>query len=229
MTAFLGVIGGMGPLATADFLRKLVEETPADRDQDHVPVLVWGDCATPDRTAALVAGAASPLTALLAAADGLCDAGSLALVMPCNTAHAWAAPIAEQSPRPLLHIAEAVADEADRAGIRILGLMATRGTVAADFYRPVLARRGIALVLPDEVDQLEIDRGIADVKAGRIEAARTRFVTAHEALIRAGAEACALACTEIPVAFDDGGVRTIDTSRALARAAVKWWRGQSAH
>ena len=228
MTGFLGVIGGMGPLATADFLRKLAEETPAARDQDHVPVLVWGDCAAPDRTAALVAGASSPLDALLKAAEGLRNAGSLALVMPCNTAHAWAAAIAAQSARPLLHIAEAVADEASRAGIKTLGLMATRGTVAAGFYGPVLARHGVALVLPDDGVQQRIDLGIADVKAGRVDTARTRFAAAHAALTRAGAESCALACTEIPVAFDDGGVRTIDTSRALAKAAVRWWMNHAA-
>lgn len=223
---FLGVIGGMGPLATADFLRKLAEETPARCDQDHVPVLVWGDCIAPDRTEALLRGGSSPLPALLAAAEGLCGAGSRALVMPCNTAHAWAATIADASPRPLLHIGEAVAHEARARGVRTLGLMATRGTVAAGFYAAVLATVGIRIVLPDEATQQLIDAGIADVKSGRVEAARERFVRVHERLLESGAEATALACTEIPVAFDDGEVRTIDTSRALARAAVRWWSAE---
>jgi len=220
---FLGVIGGMGPLATADFLRKLAEETPAGRDQDHVPVLVWGDCAAPDRTEALVRGGASPLPALLAAADGLCGAGSRALVMPCNTAHAWASAIAEQSSRPLIHIGAAVADEARASGVGSLGLMATRGTVAAGFYAPILGARGIEVILPSESVQQLIDAGIAEVKAGRVDVAHDRFVRAHHALLDVGADASALACTEIPVAFDDGA-RTIDTSRALARAAVRWWQ-----
>ena len=87
--SFLGVLGGMGPLATADFLRKLVRKSRADTDQEHIPVLLYGDCTTPDRTASIVAGGPSPLPQLLDGIRFLNRNGARAICIPCNSAHAW--------------------------------------------------------------------------------------------------------------------------------------------
>ena len=85
----LGVLGGMGPLATVDFLRKLIEETPAARDEDHLPVIAWSVPQIPDRPAAITGNGESPLPALLAGVHTLKAAGAVALAIPCNTAHYW--------------------------------------------------------------------------------------------------------------------------------------------
>ena len=85
MNHFLGVLGGMGPLATADFLSKLVQNTDAQIDQDHIPVLLYGDCTTPDRTASIVGKGPSPLDKLLAGIRFLNDSGVGAICIPCNT------------------------------------------------------------------------------------------------------------------------------------------------
>ncbi len=214
----------MGPSATADFLMKLTEETPAGRDQEHVPVLVWGDCRTPDRTGALLDGGASPLPRLMEAVDRLPRLGARALVIPCNTAHAWADDIAARSPAPLLHIVDAVGDVAQAAGVRTLGLMATRGTLAAGHYPARLAARRIAVITPGVQDQARVSEGIALAKAGRLLEARALFVGVHRTLMSRGADMVALACTEIPLAMHPLESASLDTTRALARAAALWWR-----
>ena len=221
---FLGVIGGMGPLATADFLRKLVECTPASDDQANVPVVMWGDCGTPDRTQALLGDGPSPLEHLRAAADGLVKAGARRLVIACNTAHAWAEEIAAQSPVPLIHIAEAAAEEAVRRGARRVGLMATRGTILANFYPSRLAVQGIAVQLPDEAQQRCVDQGIALVKAGRPAEGRRSLAPVFEQLMTDGCDAVLLACTEIPVALHPAPPEAIDTTACLAQAAANWWK-----
>ena len=87
--ALLGVLGGMGPLATVDFLSKLIAETPAERDADHVPVLVYSVPQIPDRPAAILAGGASPLPEMLNGLRTLKAAGAACIAIPCNTAHYW--------------------------------------------------------------------------------------------------------------------------------------------
>jgi aspartate racemase len=217
----------MGPSATADFLMKLVEEMPADRDQEHVPVLVWGDCRTPDRTRSLLQGGPSPLPSMLEAVTQLPRLGARALVIPCNTAHAWADDIAALSPVPLLHIVEAVGDMAQAAKVRILGLMATSGTLSAGQYPARLAARGITVMAPEPPEQEQVSRGIALVKAGRLAEARDLFTVVHDALLTRGVDMVALACTEIPLALQPLGPKSLDTTRALARASVRWWRDQA--
>ena len=107
LAGWLGVLGGMGPLATAAFLAKLALATPARVDQEHIPVLVYGDCATPDRTAAALARGASPLPQLLRGAGFLARQGVAAIAMPCNSAHCWYDELAAAVDRPVLHIVDA--------------------------------------------------------------------------------------------------------------------------
>src|SRR5690606_23936695 len=89
LRGLIGVLGGMGPLATVDFMQKLVAATPASRDQEHVPALISAIPQIPDRTRAFQGHGASPLPAMLACARRLEAAGAGVIVMPCNTAHIW--------------------------------------------------------------------------------------------------------------------------------------------
>jgi len=227
LDAYLGVIGGMGPSATADFLMKLAEEAQADRDQEHVPVLVWGDCRTPDRTRSLLYGDPSPLPYMLQAVFQLPRLGARALVIPCNTAHAWADDIVALSPAPLLHIVDAVGAVAQASKVRVLGLMATSGTLSAGQYPARLAAQGITVMTPEPPEQEQVSRGIALAKAGRLAEARDLFTGVHDALLDRGVDMVALACTEIPLALQPLGPKSLDTTRALARASVRWWRDQA--
>lgn len=227
----LGVLGGMGPLATADFYEKLIARTPAAGDQDHVPVVIYAVPQVPDRTAALLRGGATPLPALLTGLRTLVAAGAQAIAIPCNTAHAWYDELAAATPVPILHIADAAADAAARIagpGAR-LGLVATSGTLATDFYPRRLAARGFECATPTDAEMRDrVSPGIARVKAGAVEEGGRLLEEAVGALLERGAGAVVLGCTEVPVALDRIGsplrARCVDATAALAEACVEWWR-----
>ena len=226
----LGVLGGMGPLATADFYEKLIARTPATRDQEHIPVVIYAVPQVPDRAAALLAGGASPLPALQAGIRTLVAAGAQTIAMPCHTAHAWYDELAASSPTPIIHIADAAAAAAlgiAGPGAR-LGLIATAGTLAAGFYPRRLAAHGFVCTVPTEAEMRDfVTPGIGKVKAGALEEGGRQIERAVGALMERGAGAVVLACTETPVALDRiaSGLRArcVDATAALAGACVEWW------
>ena len=225
----LGVLGGMGPLATVDFLAKLVALTPASRDADHLPVLVYAVPQVPDRVAPILTGSgASPLPALLAGVRSLVAAGAKAIALPCHTAHYWADALAAAAdPVPLLHIADAALaalEALDLTGATV-GVIGTRATWQAGIYQDRLGRRGFGVrtCRDAELDELVLP-AIALVKQGNPERARPLFEHAIAALLEEGADAVLLACTEIPAAFTGRPLpdRVIDGTEALARACIAW-------
>lgn len=221
----IGVLGGMGPLATVDFMHKLVRATPAARDQDHLPMLVSSIPQVPDRTLAFRGEGPSPLPALVAAGDRLVRAGVAFIVIPCNTAHLWFDELQQALQVPMLHVADAaLAAVAERVGPGVpVGLLGTDATIDSGLY----SRRssGHAWVLPtaDEVADWLMP-GIAAVKAGKLARGRALCGRAARALADRGAGALLLACTELPLVLDDSsaGVPAIDATDALARAAAAW-------
>lgn len=230
----IGVIGGMGPLATADFLQKVIEEAHAETDRDHVPLLISCDPRIPERPAAILAGGASPLPRLLEIRDMLVAAGASALVMPCNTAHRWYADLVADCPVPFLDIVEVGCREVlrlARPGAAI-GIAGTQATLASKLFDRKLAQHGLTALQPTagEIETLLLP-AIAHVKAGRLAAAAPLAVGVIDALARRGARFVLLACTELPlaVAATAGAVAApcIDTTRTLARATVEQWRSQA--
>jgi aspartate racemase len=227
----IGVIGGMGPLATADFLNKVVEETHATADDDHVPLLISCDPRIPPRPAAILAGGESPLPRLLEIRNRLLTAGSTALVMPCNTAHYWYDELTADCPVPFLSIVEAGCLEALRlagAGASI-GVAGTRATLAAGLFDRLLERFGLVPVTPTENElQHSLLPAIAAVKAGQLQQAARLAFESLDAMANRGAGHILLACTELPLAAAAASRWTsatcIDTTRVLARTTVDHWR-----
>lgn len=227
MVVKLGVLGGMGPLATVDFLRKLVAATPAATDQEHVPTLVYSACQTPDRTAAILGKGASPLDELLAGVRLLERAGAGCIVMPCNTAHHWHAELAAATTVPIPHIVDVACDgiDGDCAKGTTVGVLATQGTLRSGVYQQRIAARGHICIVPEPTEQEEfVTQAIAMVKGSDIDGARRLLRCAVDRLKRRGADRIILGCTEIPVAMqateDD---RLVDATDALARHCVDWW------
>ena len=228
----VGVLGGMGPLATVDFLHKLVQEMPATVDQDHVPVVAWNVAQIPDRQQALAGNGESPLPAMVDGLMRLVAAGATRIAIPCNTAHHWFDQLAAASPVPLIHIADAtlaeLRREADAEGGAV-GLIATRATLAAELYQQRFDRAGIAYLLnsDDELNTL-FTPGCYAVKRGDVEAGGRLLEAAAQALVVRGARRLVLACTEVPLALERIGSPllslSIDTNRALARACVAYWQ-----
>jgi aspartate racemase len=221
----LGVLGGMGPMATVDFMAKVVRNTPASCDQDHVPMVVCSAANIPDRNAALRGEGADPLPAMAEVLRRLEAAGATCIAIPCNTAHLWHAALQAGTPLPILHIAEAVTDAlAARPGDTV-GVLATTSTVTGGLYQERLARRGLSCRVPDAAGQAEVMRAIRLVKAGRTPEAAAILRGQAEALVAAGCHAVVMACTEIPVALaaveGDLRARLVDATEALARACIQ--------
>lgn len=231
----LGVLGGMGPLAGAQFMVRLTQLTPAERDQDHVPAVLWSDPRVPDRTAAArrLPGGADPLPALLRGVRGLAAAGCGAICIPCNTAHGWFEEMRDAvAPVPILHIVEAAADDLARQGVPPpgpVGLLATEGTSAMRLYPTRFAERGVEVIEPSAAAMSAlVTPAIAAVKAGRVAEAYAPLAEAARGLVAAGAAAVVLGCTEIPLGIAAGPALpfpVVDTVDALAFAGIAWWRG----
>jgi aspartate racemase len=232
---FLGVLGGMGPLASAQFMARLTLLTPAERDQDHIPALLWSDPRVPDRTAARLGGGEDPLPALLRGLRGLEAAGCGAIAIPCNTAHGWFDALQAATGLPILHIVDAAATELARLGVPggEVGVLGTAGTLAMGLYQERLGARGYACLVPEPatMDRL-VTPAIALVKANRVADAHAPLAEAARGLMARGARAVVLGCTEIPLGLQAGPALPFpvaDTIDALARAAIRWARADCAH
>lgn len=220
----LGVLGGMGPMATVDFMGKVVQNTPAVRDQDHIQMVVCSAANIPDRTAAILGEGPDPLPAMRDALQRLEAAGATCVAIPCNTAHYWHAALQAVTAVRILHIADAVADVLTEHDGGCIGVLATTGTVKAGIYQERLAQRGITCRTPDAAGQAEVMRAIRSVKAGRLAEATEILRMQAAALVAAGCHQVVMACTEIPVALaaEEGSLRAVlvDATEALACACV---------
>ena len=229
----LGVLGGMGPLASAQFMLRLTLLTPADRDQDHIPAVLWSDPRVPDRTRGKLSGGDDPLPWLLRGIAGLKQAGAGAIAIPCNTAHGWYQEMAEAAGLPILHIVDAAAEDLRRLriGPGKIGLMGTAATLAMRLYQERLSGHGWDCIVPDD-DQMAryVSPSIALVKANRVREAYEPLAKVANDLAARGVTAVVLGCTEIPLGIQAGPADRlkapmVDTIDALARASIRWARG----
>ncbi len=223
MKKTIGIIGGMGPLATADLFRKIVLMTDAKCDQEHPRVLIDCNTGIPDRTAAILSGGENPLPQLAASARKLERAGADVLMMPCNTAHYFYDEVCAATRLPVLHMLRLTAEEIDRRGVRTVGLLATDGTIATGIYERLFEGHGVKVLKPDAEGQKRIMALIYDgVKAGNaaFDAGPVRMVL--DGMLAAGAACFVLGCTELPIAFQDYGLPypAVDPTAVLARAAI---------
>jgi len=223
-----GILGGMGPLAGAEFLRQLVEFTPANCDQDHLPVILRSVPQIPDRTNAIRGSGPSPLPALLDGVQALVDAGVHEIAIPCNTAHHWHADLSTNNSKVrIVHIGDVVLDWLDTHAIKeaTIGILATTGTLVSNLYSEQLATRGYKALHPSEIDQqVLVEAGIAAVKAGRHEEAVRLLQRAAMNLMERGADMLLLACTEIGVTLGhDNNFPSVDAGKVLARHCASRW------
>ncbi|MBR2667401.1 MAG: aspartate/glutamate racemase family protein [Oscillospiraceae bacterium] len=219
----LGVLGGMGPAASALFYQMVTERTEASCDQEHIDLLLWSCASMPDRTACLLTGRKEELyQKLLSEARLLERAGCTALAIPCNTSHVFAPRLERDLTIPLVNMVEAAADEAKRRGWRKAAIFATDGTVQNGLYQKACAARDIDALVPEGAVQRQVMRVIYDrVKAG------SRVTMADMAPLlnwreQMGCDGAILACTELSLARRHLGLdRTwADAMAALADAAI---------
>lgn len=226
----VGILGGMGPAATADFYAKLIAATPATRDQDHLPVIIWADPRVPDRTAALLGTGPDPTPALRRGIEGLAAAGATLLVVACNTAHAFVPAIAADVGIELISIIDTAAaslQDTVRPGARV-GLLATEGTISSRLYHRACEATGYQIIVPDGPAQRSVNAVIASVKANDRPAADLRedLLAVIFQLQSGGAEAVVAGCTEIVLGLGTGyeeaiPIPVIDPAAVTARELVR--------
>jgi aspartate racemase len=224
----IGVLGGMGPGATVSFYEKLVANTPASRDQDHLRVVIDSNPKVPDRTAAILRQGESPLPMMAAGVEALALAGADFVVIPCVTAHGFLEELRRRTRLPLLSMLEVAADHIRRCHPLIgnVGLLATTGTIESGCFQETLRRAGVETLVPDEAGQRRVMSAIYDIKrsaARQMRAdARRQLRAVADGLVESGAGGIVLGCTEIPLVLGtaDLTVPVFDVVLILARAAI---------
>jgi len=228
----VGVIGGMGPEATADFLRRIIAATPAHDDADHIHVLVDNNPKIPSRLAALLEGGGEdPLPVLIAMARGLEKQGADFLAMPCNTAHYYLPAIAKAVSIPMLDMVTLsiarLAAQSPRP--RNIGMLASPAVQKVGLYESRLKDAGFIALFPDAGEEAKILGVIRAVKAGKLTDQHKRdYADVSTALERAGADAYLIACTELSVIGPpNASLPSVDALDALVTATVAEAKGPS--
>ncbi len=224
----LGVLGGMGPAASAEFMVRLVAQTPAKRDQDHIPTILWSDPTVPDRSTSMRNGDDKPLPYLLQGIQGLVSAGCNLIVIPCNTAHLWFKEMEKQASwhARIVHIVDSVADALRDVNVvnSKIGVMGTQATSELGLYQYRLNKLGWNCIVPtkEEMDTL-VQPAIDLIKANQIAAAHPMLMTVIHSLIGRGATAVVLGCTEIPLSIKEDIVQDtpiINSIDSLVKSAI---------
>lgn len=228
---FLGVLGGMGPLAGATFLARLTLLTPAHVDQDHIPTILWSDPRVPGRPAAWLQKGDDPFPWMLNGIRHLEAAGAQAIVIPCNTAHLWYDKLQQKTKLPVLHIVDAAIENLRDASINsgTVGVMATSVTLQFELYQSRLHEHGYdcELLGPAELTDY-CTAPIELIKMNQLDGAGQAIATGVSTLHERGARAVILGCTELPLALPHSqrsqwNIPVIDSIDALAQAAIRWY------
>lgn len=198
----LGVLGGMGPQATNTFYQRIIDRTQAEKDQEHLQVLIWSDAKIPDRTAGILAGpeaAEQVYQALLDGARLLERAGCTVLAIPCNTSHYFADRLQAQLKIPLIHMIRETVAAIQAMGKKTVGILATDGTVRTGIYQKELTAAGLTPVtLPEELQGVVMSIIYDEIKRGET-GSREKFGEVDAWLRQAGCDCAILGCTELSV------------------------------
>lgn len=234
-TATIGVLGGMGPAATAEFFSMLVESDRAPTDQERLHIVVESDPSIPDRTANILGKGPDPVPAMVVSAKRLQAAGADIAGIPCMTAHAFLPRLRRATSLPFISALEELAGELGRMSpqdaprVTTIGILATEGTKTARLYESQLP--GIKVLWPDEAMQrthvMEAIYGRDGIKAGNTGEEPRRLLTEAALSLKAeGAEVIVAGCTEVPLVLrqEDLPLPLINPMILLAKALVRFAR-----
>ena len=202
----LGVLGGVGPLATAYFMELVIKKTPAEKDQDNIPMIVFNDPQIPDRTAYILDHSyPNPQPEMVKVARWLEKAGSDYIAIPCNTAHYFYDAIVDSVNIPVVSIMEETTKQAAKQvmpGGKI-GLMATKGTISSQVFQNYLEKAGLETITPNEEDQKIVTSIIYDCVKSNKPYDKEEFLNVIQHLKDQGADLVVIGCTELSVVYQD--------------------------
>ncbi|UCH57800.1 MAG: amino acid racemase [Candidatus Bathyarchaeota archaeon] len=221
----IGILGGMGPEATADLFYKIIRATPVEKDQDHIRTIIYSNPKVPDRTPAVLGTGENPVPEMLMAGKRLEEAGADFLIIPCNTAHHFIDELRESLRVSVLHMIEMTAEMVRREfpEVEKAGLIATDGTVDSRIYERFFSKSGINIRVPDEALQRRTMEAIYEhIKRGELREGRRIVLEVAESLMGRGAEMVICGCTEVSLVLKDGdiAVPVVDPMQVLAEKAV---------
>jgi len=229
MKKTIGILGGMGPEATAYFFNLIIENTDAAKDQEHIPILIWNNPKIPPRTEAILYGGPSPLPLLIEGVNILEKGGAGLIVMPCITAHYFARQIARRAKVPFVNLLDESLRFAKKRipGMKKAGLVASSGTVKSRLFHKTFEKNGIEIMTPEPNEQRKVTDAIfgnSGIKAGFTTGRpRTTVVRIARRLIERGAEAVIAGCTEVPLVLkeNDISVPLIEPMKIGALTCIK--------
>ncbi|MFJ7649880.1 aspartate/glutamate racemase family protein [Lysinibacillus sp. NPDC097279] len=219
----LGIIGGVGPLATMFIGEMIVRRTKATKDQEHVHTIIDNDTNIPDRTAFILDKTKeNPVPVLIEDAKKLASVGANLIAIPCNTAHTFYDELAQGSPIPVLHMIRETAKRANDLGAKRVGILATTGTLTSRMYQDALEEFGITPVIPDDQMKEKVMAIIYDyVKAGK-DVTQEDWLPIEEAMLALDCDRIVLGCTELSIVNRDLKLsdKYIDSLIVLAECAI---------
>jgi len=231
----LGIFGGMGPEATADLYRDIIAITPAEKDQDHIPTLIYSLPQVPDRMASIRTNDGRITPYLVEGVTRLEQSGASFIAIPCNTVHYFYEEMQQAVSIPIIHMIKATSLEVARVypQVRKVGLLATTGTIESKLYEGVLEKMGFEVIVPDDsIEHHKVMKAVEGIKAKTDPQLNEDLLfEAAEHLVNKGAELLVLGCTEIPLAFNPRRteVPVVNATRVLAETAVRMYDSLSAH
>jgi aspartate racemase len=203
----IGILGGMGPEATADLYMRIIRATKVQRDQNHRRVIIDSNAKIPDRTAAIKGKGPSPLPMLVETGLNLQRAGADLIIIPCNTAHHFHGDLQKKLKVPVLHMIGLSAEKTKMKHPEVTkaGLLASDGTLMSHLYQQSWGKQGIEIIEPGAETQRNVMKAIyQNIKRGDLEPGRRLLYDASLELIEAGAEAVICGCTEVSIVLHDG-------------------------
>lgn len=219
----LGVIGGLGPMATAYFMELVTQMTDAAVDQAHLEMLIYSVPSVPDRTRYILDNTSeNPLPDMLRIGQFLAQQGAARIAIPCVTAHYFFRELESGIPVPVINGVRETARHLQEHGITKVGIMATDGTISSKVFHRELESCGIAAVTPSKARQEDVMHLIFDdIKAG-LPADMARFSRVAEELRDNGAQAIILGCTELSLIkrAHNIGAGFLDAMEILAQQAI---------
>jgi aspartate racemase len=222
----VGVLGGMGPDAMVDFLSKIISRTPATKDQDHIPMVIFNYPQIPDRTRSILSGKGDVLPYLQEGIRFLVSSKVSLIAIPCVSSHYYYDVLAKESKVPILNIIKETANEVAKTYpmIKKVGILGTSMTIRKNLFGSYFNILGINIVVPEDVTQdNNVMNSIYMVKAGNQNGAKENIRPAVSELLNKGTEAIVAGCTEIPLILDASTVSVpfIDSLACLADAVVR--------
>jgi aspartate racemase len=217
----------MGPAASAEFVNRLIAQTPATCDQEHIPFVLWNNPQIPDRSTSMRNGTNEPLPLLIEGVAMLRAMSCDLIVIPCNSAHYWYDELIKYG-IPIIHIVDSVASELRNLNVvnQTIGVMGTQGTIEFGIYQNRLTQQGWDCIVPTQHEMdTYVQPAIDLIKAGKIQESQPLLVIVIQNLIDRGAKAVVLGCTELPLAIritSENSVPIINSIDSLVKAALTY-------